>query len=66
MAGSLRKIWPWKETVASIIDRHGEIIPTVELNYLPSAWTGEVFLALGLALAGFAIVIALDRLTESK
>ena len=65
MAGSLRKIWPWKVTVASIIDRHGEILPTVERNFLPSAWTGEVFLALGLGLAGFAIVLALDRLSES-
>lgn len=66
MAGSLRKIWPWKETVASIIDRHGEILPTVQQNYLPPAWTGEVFLALGLALAAFAVVVALDRLSESS
>ena len=65
MAGSLRKIWPWKETVASILDRHGEVLPTVERNLLPSALTAEVFFALGLALAGFAIVIALDRLSQA-
>ncbi len=65
MAGSLRKIWPWKLTVESIIDRHGEILPTVQQNFLPSALTGEVFLALGLALAGFVIVMALDRLSAS-
>lgn len=66
MAGSLRKIWPWKETVASIIDRHGEVLPTVQRNHLPSALTGEVFLALGLAVLGFAVVMALDRLSASK
>ena len=65
MAGSLRKIWPWKVTVASIIDRHGEILPSVQQNFLPSALTEEVFLALGLALAGFVIVMALDRLSAS-
>ncbi len=64
MAGSLRKIWPWKETVAFIIDRHGEILPTVERNYLPSTLGGEVFLALGLALTGFLIVLVLNRLGE--
>lgn len=66
MVGSLRKIWPWKETVSSIIDRHGEILPTIERNFLPSAWTGEVFLALGLGLAGFVIVMALDRMSQTK
>ena len=66
MAGSLRKIWPWKETVASIVDRHGEILPTVQRNYLPPAWTSEISLALGLALAAIVIVMALDRLSESR
>ncbi len=66
MVGSLRKIWPWKETVASIIDRHGEILPTVQRNYLPSDLTGEVFLAVGLALAAFAIVMLLDRYSALK
>ncbi|MCY3711083.1 MAG: DUF368 domain-containing protein [Caldilineaceae bacterium] len=66
MAGSLRKIWPWKETVASIIDRHGELLPTVQRNHLPAALTGEVFFALGLAVMGFAVVMVLDRLSASK
>ena len=66
MAGSLRKIWPWKETIASIIDRHGEILPTVQRNHLPPALTTEVYLALGLAVAGFAVVMLLDRLSAPK
>ncbi len=66
MAGSLRKVWPWKETVASIVDRHGEILPTVQVNQLPTAWTGELFAAFGLALTGFAIVIVLERISRSQ
>ena len=65
MAGSMRKIWPWKETVATIIDRHGEILPTVQRNYLPAALTAEVFLAMGLALAAIVIVMLLDRYSEA-
>ena len=66
MVGSLRKIWPWKETVAYITDRHGEILPTVERNFLPNSLDGEVFMALGLALTGFIVVLALNRLSESR
>ncbi len=66
MVGSLRKIWPWKEVVDFILDRHGEMIPTVERNILPPLAVGghfnwEVGLALGLALLGFATVMLLDH-----
>lgn len=64
MAGSLRKIWPWKETVASIIDRHGQELPTVQRNYLPLELTNELFLAVGLALVAFVLVILLDRYAD--
>lgn len=65
MAGSLRKIWPWKEVVASITDRHGDIIPTVERNLMPP-FTGELALALALAVVGFAAVLLLDRLANRQ
>ena len=60
MIGSLRKIWPWKETLETVIDRHGEAIPVVQVNVLPAAWTNEVTLAIILALIGFALVFVLD------
>lgn len=60
MLGSLRKIWPWKETVAFILNRHGEQIPTQQINVLPPAWTAEVTLALLLAIIGFMAVFVLD------
>ncbi len=60
MLGSLRKIWPWKETVAFIVDSHGSQLPTEQINVWPPAWTGEVTLALILAIVGFAVVFILD------
>ncbi|HUP45568.1 MAG TPA: DUF368 domain-containing protein [Thermoanaerobaculia bacterium] len=61
MLGSLRKVWPWKIDVAWILDRHGERIPTVQHNILPDAFTGEVAMAIGLAVFGFVLVLLLDR-----
>ena len=62
MLGSLRKVWPWKETVESLVDMNGKVIPLVQANMLPEKWTGEVTAAFLLMLAGLVIVIVLDRL----
>lgn len=63
MVGSLRKVWPWKETVEFITDRHGEIIPTVERNFLP-AMNGELFAAFALAVVGFLVVLGIERVAQ--
>lgn len=64
MLGSLRKIWPWKETVQSMIDSHGNTVPIIEANVLPAQLNGEVFSALGLMAAGFLLVFILDRMVR--
>jgi len=66
MIGSLRKIWPWKEVVAVMIDRHGEEVPIIEHNILPvlqvdGLFNTEVVWGLGLAVVGFILVWTLDR-----
>ncbi len=62
MAGSLRKIWPWKEDVSALaVDA-----PLVQLNVLPRTIDGELTASVGLALLGFAIVLVLDRLSEFR
>ncbi|ALO16524.1 hypothetical protein L21SP5_02904 [Salinivirga cyanobacteriivorans] len=38
MIGSLNKVWPWKETVETYVNRHGEIVPLVEKNVGPNAY----------------------------
>jgi putative membrane protein len=60
MVGSLRKIWPWKETLSYMQDRHGAMVPVEQINVLPEAWTTEVTLAIILAIVGVVVVLALD------
>jgi putative membrane protein len=66
MIGSLRKVWPWKKTLISMTDRHGQSIPLSQANILPSQWDQEVWLALALALLGFVAVWVLNALAERK
>ncbi len=69
MVGSLNKVWPWKQTLETYTDRHGEVKPLVQQNVLPGSYeslTGqESFLVYGilLALAGFLLVFLVDRFT---
>lgn len=66
MLGSIRKIWPWKEVVATRINSHGEIVPLVENNILPQAFDSSVFFAVLLILIGASIVYTLERLHAVK
>ncbi|MCB0713843.1 MAG: DUF368 domain-containing protein [Ignavibacteriae bacterium] len=65
MLGSLRKVWPWKETIETYTDRHGEIQPLVQDNILPGFGT-EVWIALALAVVGFIVVIAIEKMGNSE
>lgn len=62
MAGSLRKIWPWKETLESIIIR-GEPHVLKEQNVLPPDFGSPFLLAVLLAVVGVLVVSALDRMS---
>jgi putative membrane protein len=62
MIGSLRKVWPWKETLESVVDSRGQMVPLVQSNILPGQWNGEVLVALSLMVAGLLAVLFLDRL----
>lgn len=63
MLGSLNKVWPWKNTLESTINRHGKEIPLVQQNVLPNnfeALTGqEPFLSYALALMVFGVVMVI-------
>ncbi|MHA6246543.1 polyprenyl-phosphate transporter [Pontibacter sp. CAU 1760] len=69
MVGSLNKVWPWKQTLETYTDRHGEVKPLVQQNISPAAFealTGQPsFLIYGvmLALFGFAFVYLIDHFT---
>ncbi len=60
MAGSLPRIWPWKEVVATKIIRGKEHVIQVR-NMLPDTIDGAFLLAVGLAVVGFGVVIWLER-----
>ena len=63
MIGSLRKIWPWKQTIREIIDRHGHPKPIEQINILPS---GDIAFPVVLAIAGFVVVLILDYFGNSR
>lgn len=57
--GSLKILWPWKETLTTYIDRHGETLPLQQRNVFPAAfeeitgqpsflWQAILFMVLGI------------------
>lgn len=66
MIGSLRKIWPFKETVETMVDRHGDVVPILERNLLPDLAATQTWIALALCVAGFVAVRMLDGLRGDK
>lgn len=68
MIGALNKVWPWKETITTYMDRHDVVKPLYEVNILPNDYlikTGiepHFIEAIGFAAAGFFIVLFIDRL----
>ena len=68
MIGSLNKIWPWKETLKTIVVE-GELKPLIEKNILPSVVNpGDQFwMALLMAIAGIALILIIEiGLTRNK
>lgn len=69
MIGSLRKVWPWKEVTATMIDRHGEVVPLSEINILPplmvnGAFNLEILYALLAAAVGLAVVLLIEWVVQ--
>jgi putative membrane protein len=63
MAGSLVKVWPWKQTLLTRLDRHGQQVPVVQANIWPE-WSMETLYALGLMLIGAMLVLSLERVAR--
>lgn len=57
LVGSLNVTWPWKQTLATTVDRHGEVIPLTQRNVLPAEFeslTGQDPM-LGLAIVSLVL-----------
>jgi putative membrane protein len=72
MLGSLNKVWPWKQTIEVVIDRHGKEIPLVQDNILPhtfealSAQPSQMAFAIFLMLLGVALVLGLEKVGQKN
>jgi putative membrane protein len=68
MIGSLNKIWPWKNTIETFVDRHGETKPLIQKNVLPGIYEGDPHLisAIALAIVGFILIFIIERLAIEK
>jgi putative membrane protein len=72
MAGSLQKLWPWRETVTSYVDEDGRLVPLIVRPISPRAWetaTGldpMVFGDLVAAALAVAVVLALEVVSRQR
>ncbi len=66
MLGSLKKIWPWKETLTTFFDTHGKEVPALQINILPPSLNSEVGIALLFMFIGFLVVFSLDLWERKK
>lgn len=70
LLGSLNVLWPWKQVLETIINRHGEVVPIVQTNILPSSYyvvtdlSPMLVTALICACVGFLIVFSLSWLNS--
>jgi len=64
MIGSLRRIWPWKETVMAYINSYGEEAHALQTNILPSSFDRNLMLTLFFMIIGFALVLIMDFLAK--
>ena len=65
MAGSLRKIWPWKEVLETRIIRD-KLHVLREQNILPDFATVDFFLAVALMITGFILILILDKVSQTS
>ncbi len=68
MVGSLNKVWPWKNTIETFIDRHGIEKPLTQQNVLPGDYSGDpyLFMAIILAITGFILIFVVERFANDK
>lgn len=70
LAGSLYVTWPWKVTLETAIDHHGEAIPLLQKNVWPMDFTSlsgldsQFYLVLGMGFLGIVLVFFTDFLSN--
>lgn len=63
MAGSMRKIWPWKgESVVEVIRGKEHVVS--QQNVFPESFGGSFMLCIALMITGIAVIVILDRISS--
>ena len=64
MAGSLNKVWPWKQVLETRINSHGEVVPYIDKSILPQYFDGQpqILTAVILAFIGFIVIFGMEKL----
>lgn len=71
MAGTLPKIWPWKETLTWRTNSHGEQVPLLQQNLSPfdfetvTSQPHQLLLAIVMMLVGIGIVLVLEKFADN-
>lgn len=68
LIGSLNKIWPWKETISTRINSHGETVPFIQENISPFNYAEEnqLVFALLMAVVGLVLIIGLEKFAKKE
>ncbi|WP_153449039.1 DUF368 domain-containing protein [Vibrio algicola] len=70
MVGTLPKIWPWKETVSWMMNSHGEKVPLLQHNLLPTTFEhtmgqpSQLLLSIVCMLGGILVVWLLEKFAQ--
>lgn len=62
MFGSMNKIWPWKVTLETYINNHGQELPLRQKNILPQQFDSQFFIAIALIVVGFLLIFVIEKL----
>lgn len=65
MLGSIRKVWPWKETLETVTIRE-KVHVLREQNILPAEYDTSFLIACLLIIFGFVLVMFLERVARSE
>lgn len=63
MFGSLNKIWPWKKTLETFINKEGEEVPLIQKNILPQIDT-SFWISVALIVAGLVLIFLIELIAK--
>ena len=68
MIGSLNKVWPWKETISTRMNSHGEEVPFMQKSISPFLFEGDAMIlqVVILAIVGFGVIYLLEKFSKKS